>query len=145
MTLIRSELVGQSFVIEGILLFTTSCVGIMFILISATLLALQQVTDAVEHRQRFDLLRKLGADDPMIDGAIARQVGLYFLTPVAVALIHSLMAMTALARLFQIGAGYTTVWGATLVTLAVFLVIYGAYYGLSLATCRSLFKEGQPG
>jgi len=144
-TLTRSQVVGQSFVIEGMLLFITGYVGIMFILISATLLALQQVTDAVEHRQRFDTLRKLGADDPMIDGAIARQVGLYFLTPVAVALVHSLVAMIALARLFESGAGYTTVWGATLVTLALFVVIYGAYYGLSLATCRTLFKEAQAG
>lgn len=140
---IRSEVVDQSFVVEGMLLFITGYIGVMFILISATLLALQQVTDAVEHRQRFEVLRKLGADDPMIDGAIAKQVGLYFLTPVAVALVHSMVAMVALARLFELGAGYTTVWSATLVTLAIFVLIYGAYYLLSLASCRTLFKEAQ--
>lgn len=143
-TFIRSDVVTQTFVIEGMLLFITGYIGVMFILISATLLALQQVTDAVEHRQRFEVLRKLGADDPMIDGAIAKQVGLYFLTPVAVALLHSLVAMVALARLFELGAGYTTVWSATLVTLAIFVLIYGAYYLLSLASCRTLFKEAQP-
>lgn len=144
MTLIRSELVSQSLLVEGVLLFVTGYVGVMFILISATLLALQQVTDAVEHRQRFEVLRKLGADESMIDRAIAVQVGLYFLTPVTVALLHSLMAMVALARVFEIGAGYTTVWPATLVTLAVFCLIYGTYYLLSLQSCRTLFREPQP-
>lgn len=143
-TTIRSEIAGNAFVMEGMLLFLAGYIGVMFILISATLLALQQVTDAVEHRQRFEVLRKLGADDRMIDGAIARQVGVYFLTPVAVALLHSSVAMVALARLFQIGAGYTTVWPATLVTLGVFVLIYGAYYLLSLQSCRALFKEPQP-
>ncbi|HYF78610.1 MAG TPA: FtsX-like permease family protein [Symbiobacteriaceae bacterium] len=141
---IRAENMGRTFALESMLLFLVGYIGVMFTLISATLLALQQVTDAVEHRQRFEVLRKLGADDRMIDGTIARQVGLYFLTPVAVALLHSCVAMVALARLFRLGAGYTTVWSATLVTLGIFALIYGAYYLLSLQSCRTLFKEPRP-
>jgi putative ABC transport system permease protein len=141
---IRAEVVGEGFMMEGTLVFLSFYIGVMFILISATLLALQQVTDAVEHRQRFQVLRKLGADEPMIDGTIARQLGIHFLTPVAVALLHSLVAMIALARVFLTGAGYTTVWPATLVTLGIFALIYGAYYLLSLQSCRALFKEPQP-
>ncbi|MDF2629643.1 MAG: transporter permease protein [Symbiobacteriaceae bacterium] len=141
---IRAEVIGLAFALEGMLLFIVGYIGVMFTLISATLLALQQVTDAVEHRQRFEVLRKLGADDRMIDGTIARQVGLYFLTPVVVALLHSLVAMVALARLFKLGAGYNTVWPATLVTVGIFVIIYGAYYLLTLQSCRTLFKEPQP-
>lgn len=140
----RADVVGTAFVTEGMLVFLSFYVGVMFILISATLLALQQVADAVEHRQRFQVLRKLGADEPMIDRTIARQLGLYFLTPVAVALLHSLVAMVALARQFHLAAGYTTVWPATLVTLGIFGLIYGTYYLLSLQNCRALFKEPQP-
>jgi putative ABC transport system permease protein len=140
----RADLVGRAFMIEGMLVFLSFYIGVMFILISATLLAIQQVTDAVEHRQRFAVLRKLGADEPMIDGTIARQIGLYFLTPVGVALLHSVVAMIALARLLKLAAGYTTVWPATLVTLGIFGLIYGAYYVLSLQSCRALFKEPQP-
>lgn len=144
MAISRGEAVGGAHLIEGMLVFLSFYIGVMFTLISATLLALQQVTDAVEHRQRFEVLRKLGSDEPMIDGTIARQLGLYFLTPVAVALLHSLFAMAALARLFSSAGGYTTVWPATLITLGIFGVIYGAYYLLSLQSCRALFKEAQP-
>lgn len=138
---IRVEHIAQAYMLEGMLLFISFYIGVMFILISATLLALQQVTDAVEHRQRFEVLRKLGADEQMVDTTIARQLGLYFVTPVAIALIHSLVAMSALDRLFALGAGYSTVWSATLATLGIFVVVYGAYYLLSLASCRTLFKE----
>ncbi len=138
---IRADELGRGYVTEGTLVFLAFYIGVMFILISATLLALQQVTDAVEHRQRFDILRKLGADERRIDGLIVRQVGLYFLTPVAVALIHSFIAMIALSRLFSREAGYTTVWPATLVTLGIFILIYGSYYLLSLQSCRALFTS----
>jgi putative ABC transport system permease protein len=140
----RAEKMGVGLMTEGMLVFLSFYIGVMFVLISATLLALQQVTDAVEHRQRFEVLRKLGADEPMVDGAIARQLGLYFLTPVSVALLHSLVAMIALARLFQAAAGFTTVWPATLVTLGIFGPIYATYYLLSLQSCRALFKEPTP-
>lgn len=144
LAVIRTEEVGSAFITEGMLVFLSFYIGVMFILISATLLALQQVTDAVEHRQRFTVLRKLGADEPMIDRTIARQLGLYFLTPVAVALLHSLVAMLALARLFQSAAGYNTVWPATLITLGIFGLIYGTYFLISLQSCRALFREPQP-
>lgn len=140
---IRAEAMATVYGLEAMLVFITFYMGVMFILISATLLSLQQVTDAVEHRQRFTVLRKLGADERMIDGVIARQLALYFLTPVAVALMHSLAAMIALARLFRLISGYTTVWPATLVTLGIFGLIYGAYYLLSLQSCRRLFRERQ--
>jgi|GEM_PF-2439728 len=141
---IRAEAMATVYGLEAMLVFITFYMGVMFILISATLLSLQQVTDAVEHRQRFTVLRKLGADERMIDGAIASQLAFYFLTPVVVALMHSMAAMIALARLFRLVTGYTTVWPATLVTLGIFCVIYGAYYLLSLQSCRRLFREPHP-
>jgi putative ABC transport system permease protein len=136
----RAEIVGTAFLTEGMLVFISFYIGVMFILISATLLALHQVTDAVEHRPRFEVLRKLGADESMVSRLIARQLGLYFLTPVVVALLHSLVAMLALSRLVRVSAGYTTVWPATLVTLGIFGLIYGSYYLLSLQSCRALAK-----
>lgn len=137
---VRTEYVGRAFALEGMLLFIVSYVGVMFIVISATLLALQQVTDAVEHRRRFAVLQKLGADDRMIDGAIARQLGLYFLIPFGIAAVHALVALLALSRVFLLGGGYTTVWPAAGATMTVFVIVYGAYYALALQSCRALFR-----
>jgi len=141
----RAEVLGQTYMIEAIFIFFSFYVGIMFILISATLLALQQVTDALEHRQRFAVLQKLGADDAMIDGTIARQVGLYFLTPVLVALLHSAVALTALNRALKGETGYEAVGPAALATLGVFALIYGAYYLLSVQNCRLLWRPQERG
>ncbi len=112
----------------------------MFILISATLLALQQVTDVLEHRQRFAVLSKLGCDDAMLSRLIARQVGLYFLTPVLVALLHSGVALVALNRALVREAAYDTVGPAALVTAGIFAAVYGTYYLLSVRSCRSLYR-----
>lgn len=138
----RNETMGTVYMVEGILVFFSFYVGIMFILISATLLALQQVTDALEHRQRFTVLSKLGVDDAMLGGLIARQVGLCFLTPVLVALLHAGVALVALNRALLREAGYDTVAPAALITAGIFAVVYGAYYLLSVQTCRSLYRPG---
>ena len=136
----RTETMGSGYMVEGILVFLSFYVGIMFILISATLLALQQVTDALEHRQRFTVLHKLGVDDAMLGGLVARQVGLYFLTPVLAALLHCSVALTALNRAVLREAGYDTVIPAAVATAAIFAVVYGAYYLLSVLSCRSLYR-----
>ncbi len=136
----RAEALGTVYMIEGTLVFLSFYVGIMFILVSATLLALQQVTDALEHRQRFTVLSKLGADDAMLGGLIFRQVGLYFLTPVLVALLHSGMALAALHRVLTREAAYDAVGHAALVTAGIFAALYGAYYLASVQTCRSLYR-----
>jgi len=136
----RTETMAETYVVEAVFIFFSFYVGIMFILISATLLALQQVTDAVEHRQRYAILQNLGADDAMMDLTIARQVGLYFLTPLLVALLHSAMALTALNRALSGETGYQVVGPASLPTLGVFALIYGAYYLLSVQNCRLLYR-----
>lgn len=136
----QAETMGTLYLIEGILVFLSFYVGIMFILISATLLALQQVTDVLEHRQRFAVLSKLGCDDAMLSRLIARQVGLYFLTPVLVALLHSGVALVALNRALVREAAYDTVGPAALVTAGIFAAVYGTYYLLSVRSCRSLYR-----
>lgn len=141
--IIRAERVGSAFMMEGMLVFLSFYLGIMFFLISAALLALHQISDFVEHRLRFEVLRILGADDLMIDLTIVRQIGLYFLTPVVLALLHTGVAMVSLDRLFKISAGYTTVWPATMVTASTFAAVYVIYYYLTLQSCRSLFKRPQ--
>ena len=39
-------------------------------------------------------------------------------------------------------AGYDTVAPAALITAGIFAVVYGAYYLLSVQTCRSLYRPG---
>lgn len=61
--------------------------GTVLLMISLTVLALQQLTDSIEHKQRFNILRKLGIEEGEINKIVLKQIGIYFAIPVTIGVI----------------------------------------------------------
>ena len=61
--------------------------GTVLLMISLTILALQQLSDSIEHKSRFDVLKKLGVEDKEINKIILKQISIYFVIPIFIALI----------------------------------------------------------
>lgn len=60
--------------------------GLVLIVISLTILALQQLTDASEHKKRFKVIEKIGVDKVQIKKLIRQQMSVWFGVPIIVAL-----------------------------------------------------------
>jgi len=56
-------------------------------MISLTVLSLQQLSDSIEHKDRFSILKKLGVEDKDIDKIILKQISIYFIIPIAIAIV----------------------------------------------------------
>lgn len=61
--------------------------GIVLLMISLTILSLSQLTDSIEHKDRFNVLRKLGVEENQINRVILKQISIYFIVPIAIAMI----------------------------------------------------------
>lgn len=61
--------------------------GTILLMISLTVLALQQLADSIEHKERFNVLKKLGVEDKDINKIILKQVSLYFIVPIFIAIV----------------------------------------------------------
>lgn len=61
--------------------------GVVLLMISLTVLALQQLLDAIEHKERFKVLEKLGVDKEEINKIILKQISIYFIIPIIIAMI----------------------------------------------------------
>lgn len=61
--------------------------GTVLLMISLTVLALQQLSDSIEHRSRFNVLKKLGVEEDDINKIILKQISIYFVIPIFIALI----------------------------------------------------------
>lgn len=68
-------------------------VGVIFLITSAVILALQQLSSLADNIHRYNLLRKIGVDDEMINKTILAQVSIYFILPLSLALIHSIVGL----------------------------------------------------
>lgn len=62
-------------------------VGTVLLMISLTVLALQQLSDSIEHKDRFNTLSRLGIDKSEIRKLISKQISLYFVIPIVIAAI----------------------------------------------------------
>lgn len=56
-------------------------------MISLTILSLSQLTDSIEHKDRFNVLRKLGVEENQINRIILKQISIYFIAPIVIAMI----------------------------------------------------------
>ena len=60
---------------------------IVLLTISFTVLALGQLADSIEHKDRFNVLRKLGVEEKYINKIVLKQISIYFVVPIAIALV----------------------------------------------------------
>lgn len=110
-----------------LVLFMGLYLGMVFLLTAAAVLALQQLSQAADNAARYEILARLGAPERMRDRSILTQVFLAFFLPLALAVVHSVVGMTA-ANAVIAAVGRVDSAASSAVTAAFILVIYGAYF-----------------
>lgn len=114
--------------------------GVIFMISSAAILALKELSESTDNVERYHMLRKLGADERMINKALFRQIGIFFLVPLLLAIIHSVFGMKFSMYFLKIFG--TIGLGVSIATTAVILlVIYGGYFLITYWCSRNIIKE----
>ena len=101
--------------------------GIVFLIISAVVLAITQLSEASDNIARYELLRKLGTDGSMINKALFTQIAVYFVVPLMLAVIHSVIGIKVASNVIFI-IGQRNILRDSIFAAAVILVIYGGYF-----------------
>lgn len=114
--------------------------GFVFLIAGAAMLALQQLSEAADNAERYGLLRKLGAEPGMVNGALFKQIAIYFLLPLLIAVFHSVFGLKAIAD-FLLVMGEANMFTNILQTACFVLVIYGLYFIATYLGCRSTIRE----
>ncbi len=102
-------------------------IGIIFLISSAAVLALNQLSGATESLGRYEILKKLGVSSKMINKSIFIQVFIYFSLPIALALVHSYFGIKVANNLIKIFGDYDTV-GTNVIAVVSICVIYAIYF-----------------
>ena len=102
-------------------------IGIIFLISSAAVLALNQLSGATESLGRYEILKKLGVSSKMINKSIFIQVFIYFSLPIALALVHSYFGIKVANNLIKIFGDYDTV-GTNIFAVISICVIYAIYF-----------------
>lgn len=102
-------------------------IGLIFIITSAVVLAIQQLTESTDNVERYRLLKEIGVDQKMINKAIFTQVGVYFMLPLSLAIVHSIVGLKISSTIVGV-FGNASIMPNIIITAIIFVIIYGGYF-----------------
>ena len=136
----RERIYEENNGMTNIVLFIGIYLGIIFLISSTAVLALQQLSEASDSIDRYKSLRRIGVSQKMINKSIFTQVSIYFGLPLVVALVHSVVAI-------KVVNGFLTMFnrpdigGSSLVTALIMVIVYGGYFYATYTGYKSTVKN----
>lgn len=138
----RHEMYLEQLGAKVMVLFIGVYLGVTFLITAAAVLALQQLSQSADNVGQYDILRRLGAEDGLRTKAIFFQVFLAFFLPLALAVVHAAVGMTAAnAVIAQVSRGNLDTVYSSFLTAGLILLIYGAYFLLTFFSSRRIVRE----
>lgn len=106
--------------------------GVVLLMISLTVLALQQLADSIEHKERFNVLRKLGVEECNINKIVLKQISIYFIVPIFIAIVGVVVFVCNYFKIIETQIAFYVgdkVFIANIVlAVTLLLIIYIAYF-----------------
>ncbi|MGL5649754.1 MAG: FtsX-like permease family protein, partial [Clostridium sp.] len=130
---------GQS-QMTSMILYIAMYIGVIFLVSSAAVLSLQQLSEASDSYDRYVALRKIGASKKSINRTIFTQTLTYFGLPLILALIHSTIGIYV-SEEFIANFGKSSIVDASLMTMGVIIVIYAGYFVVTYLGYKNIVKE----
>jgi putative ABC transport system permease protein len=114
--------------------------GIVFLVSSAAVLALQQLSDISDSLDRYKSLKKIGVTNKLINKAILQQNLIYFMIPLSLAIIHSIVGMIVINKIFS--AYNSSLIGSSSLTISLALaIIYGGYFYATYVSSKNIVRN----
>lgn len=114
--------------------------GIIFLISCAAILALKELSESSDNVEKFNMLRKIGVDEEMINKALFRQIGIFFMFPLLVAIIHSIFGIKFCNFLLSAFGAANLL--SSIIGVAIFIVaIYGGYFLVTYICSKNIIKE----
>ena len=115
--------------------------GVIFLISSAAILGLKELSESSDNKQRFRMLRKIGTDEKMINKALFRQIAIFFMLPLILALIHSIFGIMFAMKILEVLFGNEQLSPSIIMTAIFIVVIYGGYFLITYYCSKNIIKE----
>lgn len=137
----KISLVESSVSISTMVVFIAIYLGIVFLIASSAILALKQLTESSDNKQRYLILRKIGCDEKMINQALFRQIGIFFMMPLVLAIIHSIFGIQFATTIFEGLTSKSQLLPSIISTVIIMVVVYGLYFIATYVGSKNIIKE----
>lgn len=138
----KQQVYESSVTTKATIAFLAIYLGIVFMIACAAILAIQQLSEATDNVERYNLLKKLGVERRELNHALFIQILSYFLLPLLLAVIHSIVGLTVASREVIKVFGDMNVASTIFVTSVFIVLVYGSYFLLTYVGSKSVINKG---
>lgn len=137
----KISIIQSSTGIATIITFIAIYLGIIFLIASSAILALKQLTESSDNKQRYTILRKIGCDEKIINRSLFRQIGIFFGLPMVLAIIHSIFGIQFALETMAGLASKEDLVPSIVATVIIIGIIYGSYFLATYFGSKNIIKE----
>lgn len=136
----RIDIAEASIGLGAMVTFIGLYIGLIFLISCAAILALKQLSESVDSISRYEMLRKIGAEESDISKSLFRQTGIFFLLPLLLACVHSVFGMKFSMFILET-FGTEKLAESIGFTSIMILLIYGGYFLITYLCSKSIIKS----
>ena len=139
--LTKIVVISSSVGVATIITFIAIYLGIIFLIASSAILALKQLTESSDNKQRYRILRRIGADEKMINRALFRQIGIFFILPLILAVVHSIFGIQFAMSMMAGLCSPEDLLPSIIVSVIAIGGIYGIYFLATYLESKNIIRE----
>ncbi len=139
--LTKTSIMEASVGIATIVTFIAIYLGVIFLIASSAILALKQLTESSDNKQRYTILRKIGCDEKIINRSLFRQIGIFFGLPMILGVIHSIFGIQFALEMMSGLASKEDLVPSIVATVIIIGIIYGSYFLATYFGSKNIIKE----
>lgn len=127
--------------VATIITFIAIYLGVIFLIASSAILALKELTENSDNRQRYMILRKIGVDESMINQSLFKQIGIFFLMPLSLAIVHSVFGIQFALKVISVKVEPKEMLPSVIATAVFLIAVYGGYFFATYIGSKNIIKE----
>lgn len=126
--------------IGAMIIFIGIYIGVVFLISSAAILALKELSESADNKERYTMLRKTGVDEGMINRALFKQIAMFFLAPLIIAIVHSIFGIQFCTYIIST-FGNENLLPPIIMTVIFMIMIYGGYMMITYFSSKQILKD----
>lgn len=139
----KSDYLSSTYAMTGGFLFTGFLLGLSFILGTALIIYYKQYSEGIEDKKAYHILQEVGMSQKQVKQTINSQILMVFFMPIALAIIHFVIALTMLKQMLLIFGvlNSSMIYLVSAITILVIIGIYFLIYRLTGKTYYSIIER----
>ena len=126
--------------LTAIITFIGLYLGIIFLISSSAILALKELSDCIDDKKKYKILRQIGADEKEINKALFMQTFIFFTMPLSIAVIHTIFGLKFCEWILE-SLGITSILNGSYMTFIFLILIYGIYFIITYLCSKNIIRE----